>query len=390
LTGEHETFHFVLADGRWKDNRIPPKGFNIAGAGERHSEPVVDGVIDTGYFSAAEYDGGYDAVSLDLKTGADAVEVTVYYQGTSREYIEFLRDEINGTGNLTLGPPPSGEAEAYIVQTDPFFSQLKAWGNTIWDLWEHNHGLDGSGVQVAGIVPFAMTTATWGDGGGPPPPCTAPVPTLLSAVPGHTLVDLAWSDEHSGNPAVTGYRIYHDQAGKSQLVAEVGLVTTFTDTGLTNGVEYCYKVTSVTDCESGFSNILCATPSPRGVASVTGLMTGRYETIGQGKNKTTQFVATGAFLAGDDIVFRATLVDQNGAPVAGAIVDIGISGPEIQVLTATSDANGVAETSWRTSAPNKRGAGGTTPGAYEALTTNVAADGYTWDGLVQSTPFTIQ
>ena len=28
---------------------------------------------------------------------ADRVEVTLYYQGTSREYIEFLRNEINGT-----------------------------------------------------------------------------------------------------------------------------------------------------------------------------------------------------------------------------------------------------------------------------------------------------
>jgi len=390
LTGEHETFHFVLADGRWKDNRIPPRGYDIAGAAERHSEPVVDGAIDTTYFTSAEYAGGYDAVALDLKTGADAVEVTVYYQGTSREYIEFLRDEINGTGNLTLGAPLSGEPEAYVVQTDPFFSQLKAWGDTIWALWEHNHGLDGSGVQVAGIVPFAMTSATWGSGGGTTPPCSAPVPTLLSAIPGHTLVNLAWSDEHSADPAVTGYRIYYDQAGKSQLVDEVGLVTAYTDTGLTDGVEYCYKVTSITDCESGFSNILCATPSPRGVASVTSLITGRYETIGSGKNKTTQFVDTSSFVAGDEIVFRATLVDQNGLPVAGAGVDIGISGPEIQVLTATSDANGLAETPWRTSAPNRRGTGGTTPGAYEAVTTSVVANGYDWDGVQQTTPFSIQ
>ena len=44
----------------------------------------------------------------------------------------------------------------------PFFSKLKAWGNTIWDLWYHNHGLDGSGISVACIVPYQMTQATWG------------------------------------------------------------------------------------------------------------------------------------------------------------------------------------------------------------------------------------
>jgi hypothetical protein len=30
LTGEDETFHFVLATSRYKDNRIPPKGFDIS------------------------------------------------------------------------------------------------------------------------------------------------------------------------------------------------------------------------------------------------------------------------------------------------------------------------------------------------------------------------
>jgi hypothetical protein len=48
---------------------------------------------------------------------------------------------------------------AGIAQTDPFYQDLKAWGNTIWELWEHNHGLDGSTASVPGIVPFEMTQA---------------------------------------------------------------------------------------------------------------------------------------------------------------------------------------------------------------------------------------
>jgi len=159
LTGEEETFHFVLATGRHKDNRIPPKGFDISKAGQRLSEPVWEGASAPGYFTASEYAGGYDDFSTIIAPGADRVEVTLSYQGTSREYIEFLRDEINGTGGTLPLPAPSGEAEAYIAQTDPFFAQLKAWGDTIWQLWRHNHGLDGSGVQVAGIVPFVMAEA---------------------------------------------------------------------------------------------------------------------------------------------------------------------------------------------------------------------------------------
>jgi hypothetical protein len=114
LTGEAKTFHFALATGRYKDNRIPPRGFDIGGAPERVAVPVWHGVEDPNLFTSAEYSGGYDEVSLTIPAGADSVVVSLYYQTTSREYIEFLRDEINGTGNLTLSSPtPSGETNAY-------------------------------------------------------------------------------------------------------------------------------------------------------------------------------------------------------------------------------------------------------------------------------------
>jgi len=162
LTGEDETFHFVLATGRYKDNRIPPKGFDIDAAAERLSEPVWHGENDPNYFTAQEYAGGYDQVDINIPENAQYVKVILYYQGTSREYIEFLRDEINGEADTLSSPTPSGEPNAYIIQKDHFFSQLKEWGNTIWDLWYHNHGLDGSGAGVAGIVPFKMTQTSWG------------------------------------------------------------------------------------------------------------------------------------------------------------------------------------------------------------------------------------
>jgi hypothetical protein len=145
VVSELETFHFALATDRYKDNRIPPKGFRIAEAAERLSVPVWEGTEDADYFSPEEYAGGYDQISIDLPSDATEVEIHLYYQTASREYIEFLRDEINGSGNLTLSDPtPSGESQAYIIQTDPFFTQMKAWGDTIWDLWTHNMGVDGA------------------------------------------------------------------------------------------------------------------------------------------------------------------------------------------------------------------------------------------------------
>ena len=148
LTGEQKTFHFALATHRYKDNRIPPKGFNIAGAAARLSEPVWQGKSAPGYYTAAEYAGGYDQVNLSVPKGATRIEVNLYYQTTSREYIEFLRDEINGTGKQTLPP------EAYIAQKDKFFEKLRGWGDTIFQLWQNNMNVDGA-------KPFLMTQGIW-------------------------------------------------------------------------------------------------------------------------------------------------------------------------------------------------------------------------------------
>jgi hypothetical protein len=95
--------------------------------------------------------------------------------------------------------------------------------------------------------------------------CNAPVPNLLDAVPGDHQITITWSDEHAGDAAVTGYNIYYDKDGKSQPVTSVWPRTTYTNTALTNGQQYCYKVTSLyAECESGFSNVKCAVPAAQG------------------------------------------------------------------------------------------------------------------------------
>jgi hypothetical protein len=395
LTGEDETFHFVLADGRYKDNRIPPKGFKVAESVKRLCEPVWHGESAPNYFTEQEYAGGYDAINLNILPGADYIEATLYYQGTSREYIEFLRDEINGDSKLTLPTTPwvqgPGDPQHYIIQSDPFFAQLSAWGNVIWELWLHNHGLGATqptNGPVKGIVPFQMTQATLGVGGG----CTAPIPAELTATSGDKQVILAW--QVPDDPDIIGSRLYYDQSGKAQLIADLPVSTnTYTDTGLTNGQEYCYKVTSYyADCESGFSNIICATPNNQGQttdpAGVDTMVTGVYS--GGGKNKT--FNPSTNFEAGASIVIRARVIDRTtSTPLANATVDIEINGPEITTLTSgPSDAEGYAEATWNTQAPNKKGQGGTTLGLYTASTIDVKASGYHWDSVTTSIDFVIQ
>jgi hypothetical protein len=390
LTGEIKTFHFVLADDRSKDNRIPPKGFDIANAPSRLSEPVnpTTHTPDLGYFTAGEYDGGYDQHDLTIPTGAASVVLELYYQGTSREYIKFLRDEINGTASTLSSPTPLDEPEAYIVQTDPFFAQLKAWGDTIWDLWEHNHGLGlipPTNGPVDCIVPFLMTQASTGAVG-----CNAPVPNLLTAVAGNKEVTLTWSDE-SADPNVVGYRVYYELAGKGNFIVDIvdPTQTSYVDVGLTNGQQYCYQVTSYTaDCESDFSNTLCATPQPAGMnAGVPEdeLVTGFYS----GKGNSATFNLASIFAQGDTIVFRVHVVDSNSADVSGAVVEIGITGPEqLTLTTGPSDAAGIAEASWGTKAPKKNN-GVTATGIFAATVINLTSETYNWDGVMTSAGFEI-
>lgn len=296
LTGEDHTFHFVLADGRSKDNRIPPKGYDKNAAVTRISEPVnpVTHLPDIGYFSDLEYAGGYDDQSLTIAVKADVVTVNLYYQGTSREYIAFLRDEINASNKTLYGPDNQvGEHtktlanelglsttndNAYLLQTDPFFGQLKAWGDTIWNLWAYNHGfgivLDGlpvagSANPLAGIVPFKMAEATFGEL--PPPPCDFPVaPQNLSAIGAKRRVDLTWD---AVSPAPTGdYLVFYDLAGKLQFIDSTAL-TSYIDTGLKPNNEFCYVVKAWNDCNengsyddvtdnsSGPSNVDCGVPT---------------------------------------------------------------------------------------------------------------------------------
>ncbi len=99
---------------------------------------------------------------------------------------------------------------------------------------------------------------------------------------------------------------------------------------------------------------------------------------------------TSTFIQGDGVVIQATVKDKGGAPISDATVTITISGPEsVELATGPSDANGVAEATWTTQSPNKKGQGGTAIGGYTATTTGVTASGFVWDQVSTSTTFTI-
>jgi hypothetical protein len=78
-----KSFHFVLNDTVFSDNRIPPRGFTNAAFEAVQSPPVAHAYADSQY---------WDETTYTLPANTKFVEATLYYQGVSKEYAEFLRD----------------------------------------------------------------------------------------------------------------------------------------------------------------------------------------------------------------------------------------------------------------------------------------------------------
>ena len=115
------SFHFVLNDTIFFDNRIPPRGFSNANFEAIQSPPVGYSYADGQYWDDTEYTLPFVPVGI---------EVTLYYQTVSKEYVEFLKNE-NTTDD---------------------------WGQIMYDLWNDN----------GKSTPVAMNTVVWGTPGGLP------------------------------------------------------------------------------------------------------------------------------------------------------------------------------------------------------------------------------
>lgn len=176
LTGlpSGKSFHLVLVNTIVKDNRIPPRGFNNA----------AFEAVQAGHVGYSYADGQYwDNTKYCIPTGAARAEVKLYYQTSSRDYIEFLRDE-NTTDTrgqdlhdawdavgrsapvvmddvvLLLQPFVSADVTGDgMVTFDDITAVLALWGNS------GNIGQSGGDANCDGVVNFDDITAVlanWG------------------------------------------------------------------------------------------------------------------------------------------------------------------------------------------------------------------------------------
>jgi len=137
------SFHFVLNDTIYKDNRIPPLGYART-AFESFGGAPVDDTRPAPRYADGQY---WDETTFRLPAGVRSVAVALRYQSTSREYVEFLRDEnhTNGAGqrlydlwashgrgepvvmaydSLNIAPTKSGPI-ALRALTNPFHDALR-------------------------------------------------------------------------------------------------------------------------------------------------------------------------------------------------------------------------------------------------------------------------
>lgn len=84
------SFNFALNDSIYVDNRIPPRGFTNAGFLAVQAAPIAHAYADGQY---------WDDTTYLFPATARSVEVTLWYQATSKEYVTFLRD-MNTTNTL--------------------------------------------------------------------------------------------------------------------------------------------------------------------------------------------------------------------------------------------------------------------------------------------------
>ena len=123
------SFHFVLNNKVYSDNRIPPRGFNNANFSSFGGAPVNYAYADGQY---------WDDTLYAIPANATRAEVRLYYQSTSKEFVEFLRDE-----NVT-----------------------NSKGQEMYNLWTANNKCPPTLMGVATwLTPFKMKAAYFNNAG---------------------------------------------------------------------------------------------------------------------------------------------------------------------------------------------------------------------------------
>ena len=194
------------------------------------------------------------------------------------------------------------------------------------------------------------------------------------------------NDSDQNGDALTATLVSSVSNGALTLNAD-GSFTYIPNTGFTGTDNFTYQAKDDTALSNLATVLITVTATGGGnTAGVDNMETGLI--TGKGKNQT--FTATTVFTQGDTVVIRSLVLDSAGSPVSDATVTTSITGPESTSVTSEpSDASDITETTWKTSSP-KKGNSGTATNSYTATTSDVTANGFTWDEITTAVNFTLQ
>jgi hypothetical protein len=150
-----KTFHFVLNNYVADDNRIPPYQMSYDEAQIRNALPVPADQYGGAPGGVYEHWDEFNIAQM-APQGATSAELTLYYQGTSWEYVQFLWLANNCTDPTD---PNQSTACATFLGLEGV-NYLDAWVNAENLIFEF-----GPGNQTM-VPPYPMATATWEGGGG--------------------------------------------------------------------------------------------------------------------------------------------------------------------------------------------------------------------------------
>jgi len=145
-----ESFHFVLNDTIYSDNRIPPRGFTNAGFDSIQSPPVGYAYADGQYWDTTVYTFPFEP---------DEIAVSLYYQSTSKEYIEFLRDEniTNNAGDIMYNLwNNNGKCPPELMKSTSW-SGVTRWTGNVSSSWHDSGNWDNNlpTSQLNAFIPAA-------------------------------------------------------------------------------------------------------------------------------------------------------------------------------------------------------------------------------------------
>ncbi|MBL7993781.1 right-handed parallel beta-helix repeat-containing protein, partial [bacterium] len=330
-------FNFIYFDSTYTDFRVCSNGFiTFNSTNSEYSNYGLPGT--TGEMIAAFWN--------DLNLGNNSNSHVYYYNDGSRLIVQYqVIPPYSGTGSYTFQIIlyPNGRiVYQYLDMNGSDKSATIGWQNT--------DGSDGFTISLDDAN-FIHNNLAIQIKAGPK------TPQNLIAVSGDQTITLTW--DKSVDTTVTKYRIYGGTIPNptTQIDSNTSVNdTTQMLTGLTNGITYYYRVTSVNDVtsdESGYSNQVSGRPSTRPELFVTTLTDGGVGSLRTAIDSANSHLGPDTIcfeysLKGGDIILDAGIfyLSDNGTVIDGDIdgdhkPDIGINGSNTygELLTITSSDN---------------------------------------------------